>query len=99
MFHHNASMRLKETFERWVDWEIGSRASPALRQHLRVHDYRLFSCIEDNDMWYREVYHPVRGFYRASGFSEAEALLGLLRQIWLMDSLHEVQEPEAGPAS
>ncbi len=91
-------MDLRERFDRWVEWEIGSSAPSALRRHLRDNGYRLFSCIEVDGCWNREVYHPRRGFYRASGWNEAQALLAILRQIWLTDSIDGVGS-EVGPAS
>ena len=51
--------------------------------------FRLFACMEHAGTFQREVYHPALGFYRATGQSDHEALLGILRQVWLVDSLQE----------
>ncbi len=92
------SMTPRARFARWIEWEIGSSAPAALRQHLRDRDYRVYSCMEHEGVWSREIYHPSRGFYRGTGGSESDALLDVLRQIWLVDSLEGVHEPEADPA-
>ena len=80
-------MDLRDSFQEWLSLEIGSNAVPALRQYLRDRDYRLLSIVEHNSRWQRDVYHPARGFYRAIGRDDQEALLGILRQIWLVDAL------------
>jgi hypothetical protein len=80
-------MDLRDSFQEWLSLEIGSNAVPALRQYLRDRDYRLLSIVEHNSRWQRDVYHPDRGFYRAIGEDDQEALLGILRQIWLVDAL------------
>ena len=87
-----AAMELQKRFRRWLGEEVGSSATPALRRHLRDHGYRLYSCVEHAGTVQQEVYHPGRGFYRAAGNGEAEALLGIMRQIWLVDAL-EVVDP------
>jgi hypothetical protein len=92
-------MDLRVSFRHWVDGKIGSRAIPALQKHLVEHDYRLYSFIEHRGCWQREVYHPRRGFFKAVGLDDGEALLGILRQIWLVEALHEVSEWEVGPSS
>ena len=46
-----------------------------------------------------EVYHPSLGFYRATGGSDNEALLGILRQIWLVEALQRSSAPEIGPSA
>ena len=71
----------------------------ALQQYLRDRGYRLHSFIEQHHRWQRDVYHPEQGFYRAFGATDREALLGILRQIWLTDSLQPARRPEVGPAS
>ena len=90
-------MNLQVRFADWVDLEIGSCAVPALRQHLRERDYRLFCFMEHRGRWQREVYHPSRGFFRAVGADDGEALLHILRQIWLVESLQQQPETEIGP--
>ncbi len=92
-----APMELKRRFRRWLDEEIGSAATPALRRHLGDHGYRLFSCVEHAGTVQQEVYHPDRGFYRAAGTGEAEALLGIMRQIWLVDALSSSTAPDSQP--
>ncbi|MHC4551026.1 MAG: hypothetical protein ACYTEZ_19930 [Planctomycetota bacterium] len=92
-------MALRDRFEKWLRREIGSGAKPALRKHLEDRQYRLFSRIEYAGVCQREVYHPDKGFFRAVGRDDQEALLGILRQIWLIDSLHTTPEPEVGPAA
>ena len=64
---------------------------------LREHGFRPFACLEHAGTFQREVYHPQLGFYRATGRDDHEALLGILRQIWLVDGLHEVRDPEVRP--
>ena len=81
------SMDLRDSFQEWLSLEIGSSAVPALRQYLRDRDYRLLSIVEHHSRWQRDVYHPARGFFRAIGTDDQEALLGILRQIWLVDAL------------
>ena len=93
------SMELWERFDTWLQREVGSRATPALRQHLEDRGYRLFSVVEDAGLCQREVYHPDRGFFRATGLDDQEALSGILRQIWLIDSLYNTPRPEVGPAA
>ena len=82
-----SDMDLRERFEDWVEAEVGSTAVPALRRHLRERGYRIYSYMEYAGRSTHEVYHPERGFYRATGRDDAEALLGILRQIWLVDAL------------
>lgn len=84
-------------FDIWVDECVGSVAAPALRQHLKAHDYRLYSCVEHAGCCTQEVYHPDRGFYRATGRDDAEALLGILRQVWLVDAIAGATAPGVGP--
>jgi hypothetical protein len=80
-------MDLRDSFTQWLSLEIGSTAIPALRQYLRDRNYRLLSIVENSSRWQRDVYHPDRGFFRAIGSDDQEALLGILRQIWLVDAL------------
>ena len=80
-------MDLRDSFQDWLAAEIGSTAVPALRQYLRDREYRLLSIVEYHSRWQRDVYHPARGFFRAIGSNDQEALLGILRQIWLVDAL------------
>ena len=96
---HNALMDLRERFARWLHVEVGSAAAPALRRHLVDEGYRLFSCMEHGDVCQREVYHPDRGFFRAVGRDDTEALRGILRQIWLVDGFQGALPPEVGPAA
>lgn len=91
-------MDLRRSFQHWVRGEIGSTAVPALRRHMKERDYRLFSRMEHAGRYTDEVFHPGRGFYRATGSSEREALLGILRQIWLVDALSGESTEEIGPA-
>jgi hypothetical protein len=84
-------------FDIWVDEVIGSDAPPAVRRHLKERDYRLYSCVEHAGKILQEVYHPQRGFYRAAGGTDSEALRGILRQIWLVDALAGSPAPEVGP--
>lgn len=91
-------MALRDCFEDWLAAEIGSQAVPALCKYLRDRDYRLLALIE-HTCWQRDVYHPQRGFFRAIGRDDREALLGILRQVWLVDSLVSLSAPEVGPAS
>jgi hypothetical protein len=90
-------MELKERFAAWLRREVGSSAAPALHRHLRDRGFRPFACLEHGGSFQREVYHPELGFYRATGSSDHEALLGILRQIWLVDALHQVRDPEVRP--
>jgi len=90
-------MDLRERFEGWLAREVRSSAAPVLRMHLLSRDYRLYSCTEYLGRILLEVYHPERGFFRATGRSHAEALRGVLRQIWLVDSLAGSAAPEIGP--
>jgi len=80
-------MTLVRRFEEWVAEEVGSAALPALRRHLQERDYRLFSFTVQGRSWRRDVYHPQRGFFHAHGRDDADALLGILKQIWLVESL------------
>ena len=88
-------MNLRDRFARWLDREIGSNAVPALVQHLRDHDYRLYSKIEHGGHWQRDVYHPQHGFFRAAGNDDSEALVNILKQIWLVSavSIDPVEDP------
>ncbi|MHC4136320.1 MAG: hypothetical protein ACYTDU_02675 [Planctomycetota bacterium] len=92
-------MELWDRFDAWVQREVGSKATPALRKHLEDRGYRLFSVVEYAGICQREVYHPDRGFFRATGVDDQEALSGILRQIWLIDSLYSTRRPEIGPAA
>ncbi|MGH7162264.1 MAG: hypothetical protein ACREID_02170 [Planctomycetota bacterium] len=85
-------MALVDRFYDWVEGEIGSAALPAVRQHLRDRDYRLVSFTEHGGRCVRDVYHPERGFFRAAGRDDAEALLAILRQVWLVEALGGAQE-------
>jgi len=82
-------MTLVQRFEEWVVDEVGSVAPPALRKHLKDRDYRLYSYVEYDGGCRADVYHPRRGFFHACGKDDADALLGVLRQIWLVESLGE----------
>ena len=90
-------MSLREGFATWIEVEIGSLASTALRSNLEDRGYRLYSGMDDNRGSVREAYHPKRGFFKARGIDETHALIGLLRQIWLVDALTTTPEPEVGP--
>lgn len=92
-------MELRRRFEHWLMAEVGSMAAPALRRHLLDRGYRLFSCMEHAGTCQREVYHAERGFFRASGETDHQALLGILRQIWLVDGFEGTPYPEIGPAA
>ena len=92
-------MELKERFEEWLEDEIGSRARPALIQYLSDRGYRLLSLVEHARRCQRDIYHPERGFFRATGGDDREALLGVLRQIWLVDCLQTGVDREVGPSS
>jgi len=83
------TMELRDSFTIWLRKEIGSSAVPALHRHLTERGFRLFACMEHAGTCQREVYHPELGFYRATGNSDHEALLGILRQVWLVDSLQD----------
>ena len=89
-------MSLRVRFDRWVEREIGSHAPPALREHLRQNNYRVFSSIEDESSCQHEVYHPDYGFFRAVADTDGEALHQILMQVWLMGGL--LPEPEVGGA-
>ena len=85
-------MTLAARFHDWVEWEIGSSALPALKQHLRARGFRLFSFVEYDGRWRRDVYHPEMGFFQAHGQDDTEALLRILCQFWLIESLVGVTE-------
>jgi len=92
------TMELRERFARWLRKEVGSMAAPALHRHLRDRGFRPFACMEHAGTFQREIYHPELGFYRATGRDDHEALLGILRQVWLVDSLlQEARGPQVGP--
>ncbi|MEM8882593.1 MAG: hypothetical protein AAGD14_00820 [Planctomycetota bacterium] len=90
-------MSVREGFARWIEAEIGSLAPAALRANLEDRGYRIFSGIDDQRGSVREAYHPERGFYKARGVDETHAYIGLLRQVWLVESFFVA--PEVGPAS
>jgi hypothetical protein len=90
-------MELREKFSTWLQREIGSTAVPALHRHLHDRGFRLFARMEHAGTCQREVYHPQLGFYRATGRDDHEALLGILRQVWLVDSLHDGRGPQVHP--
>jgi len=90
-------MQLKGGFAAWVEAEIGTVAPTALKQNLSDRGYRMYSGIDEIGRAVREVYHPSRGFFMGSGIDEAHALLGVLRQIWLIEGLLPVAEREVGP--
>jgi len=96
---HNAAMDLRERFKRWWKDEIGSAAAPAVRTHLVQRGYRLFACVEHAGVCQREVYHPKLGFFRAAGDDDQQALLGILRQVWLVNGFEGHTTPEVGPAA
>ncbi len=87
-------MSLGARFRQWVEGEIGSDALPALKLHLKRRNYRLFSFVEHDGRWRRDVYHPDRGFFQAHGEDDTEALLRILSQIWLLESLSSVTETD-----
>jgi len=91
-------MDLREGFAVWVEAEIGTVAPAALRQNLSDRGYRIYSGVDEHDRSVREVYHPTRGFFMGQGIDEAHALLGVLRQIWLIEDLMTCTGPEVGPA-
>ena len=91
-------MNLKEGFAAWVEAEIGTVAPAALRQNLADRGYRVYSGVDECERSVREVYHPLRGFFMGQGIDEAHALLGVLRQIWLIEDLVVATGPEVGPA-
>ena len=93
------AMELRERFEQWLERAVGSAAIPALRRYLAGHGYKPFACVEHAGACQYEIYHPQLGFYRATGGSEHEALLGILRQIWLVQALQTSSKPEVGPAA
>ena len=90
-------MNLEDGFAVWVEDEIGTLAPAALRQNLSDRGYRVYSGIDEIGRAVREAYHPVRGFFMGAGIDETHALLGVLRQIWLIDDLMPVAEREVGP--
>ena len=90
-------MNLEDGFAVWVEDEIGTLAPAALRQNLSDRGYRVYSGIDEIGRAVREAYHPVRGFFMGSGIDETHALLGVLRQIWLIDDLMPAAEWEVGP--
>jgi len=91
-------MSLDERFCAHIADEIGSVAPLALRQYLVDRDYRLVSYMVHGGGFSRDVYHPARGMFRSSGEDDREALLGILRQIWLVDSLGDAESAEIGRA-
>ncbi|MFQ5844572.1 MAG: hypothetical protein ACE5JG_06225 [Planctomycetota bacterium] len=80
-------MTLRGSFRQWVADEVGSEAVPALRELLRSRDYRLIGFTEQRGHWISDVYHAEHGLFHAGGRSEGEALLGVLRQVWLIEAL------------
>ena len=90
-------MNLRQRFAFWLHAEVGSTAAPALRRHLVDGGYRLFSRTEHAGVCRCEVYHPERGFFRAIGTSDDEALTGIMRQIWLVEGFGSAAAPEVGP--
>ena len=93
------TMELQERFAHWLRREIGSAAQAALRKHLVDRDYQLFSCYEHAGVYQREVYHADKGYFRATGEDDKQALLGILRQIWLIETLEGHCSPEIGPSA
>jgi len=91
-------MDLREGFVTWIEAEIGSLASTALRSNLEDRGYRLYSGMDDDRGAVREAYHVDRGFFKARGMDETHALIGLLRQIWLVEALTPAVTPEVDPA-
>jgi hypothetical protein len=75
-------MNLEDGFAAWVEDEIGTLAAAALRQNLSDRGYRIYSGIDEVGRAVREAYHPV---------------LGVLRQIWLIEDLMPAMEREVGP--
>ena len=90
-------MQMRDGFAAWIEAEIGTVAPAALRQNLGDRGYRIYSGIDEIGRSVREAYHPVRGFFMGSGTDEAQALLGVLRQIWLIEDLMPAPERELGP--
>ena len=82
------AMTLRGRFREWVADEVGSEAIPALREMLRIREYHLIGFTEQTGAWLSDVYHKKHGLFQAAGNSEAEALLGILRQVWLVESLN-----------
>jgi len=91
-------MDLRVRFEEWVEAEIGSKAPPAVLQYIVDRGYRPLSVVED-DAWQRDVYHPDQGVFTAVARDDRGALLDILRQIWLVDSIQPAPGSEVGPAS
>lgn len=85
-------MTFAARFRNWIGEEIGSNAVPAIRAHLEQRGYRLFSFMEHDGRWRRDVYHPEHGFFQAHGVEDCEALLRILCQIWLVESIATVPE-------
>ncbi len=85
-------MTLRGRFREWVADEVGSEAVPALREMLRTREYHLIGFTEQTGAWLSDVYHKKYGLFQAAGNSEAEALLGILRQVWLVESLNGERE-------
>jgi hypothetical protein len=90
-------MKLTDGFTAWVEAEIGTIAPAALRQNLSDRGYRIYCGVDEIGRSVREIYHPVRGFFMGAGIDEAHALLGVLRQIWLIEDLMPAAEREVGP--
>ncbi len=86
------AMTLRGRFRDWVAYEVGSEAVPALREMLRTREYHLIGFTEQTGAWLSDVYHKKHGLFQAAGNSEAEALLGILRQVWLVESLSGERE-------
>ena len=89
-------MTLRARFDWWLDAEVGSGAVPALTQHLRDHNYRLYSKIEHLGRIQHDVYHPEHGFFHGAGNSDSEALRNVMKQIWLVTAFEESPERELG---
>lgn len=90
-------MKLTDGFAAWIEEEIGTIAPAALRQNLSDRGYRIYCGVDEIGRAVREIYHPVRGFFMGAGIDEAHALLGVLRQIWLIEDLMPAAEREVGP--
>jgi hypothetical protein len=92
-----AAMEFQDGFATWVEAEIGTVAAAALKQNLSDRGYKIYSGVDEIGRSSREIYHPRRGFFMGQGIDEAHALLGVLRQIWLIEDLITEPEPEVGP--
>ena len=93
------TMEFQEPFEHWLWREVGSGAPLAWRKHLVDRHYQLFACYEHAGIYQREIYHPDKGFFRATGEDDRQALFGILRQIWLIEAQVRVNRGPQAAAS